>query len=115
MKINVTVEGPDGNDLRQALRETITQAVQEQYEPIFERVRVNNHGRPIDVVKEALRRELAGTDLTFTEAELSEYAEALAAGEPVTITVNLPDGFSGELLDHPSRLDDRACPSPSLR
>lgn len=93
VKISITVERPDGDAMMQALRETITQTIREQYEPIYERVRVNHQGQPVDTVKDALRQELAATDLTLSDAELSEQAEALAAGEPVTINVILPDGL----------------------
>ena len=92
VRVTVTVAGMTGNDFQQAVRDTITQSIRDEYEPIFEQVRVNNQGQSVDVVKDALRHELAETDLTLTEDELTTYAKALAAGESININVNL-DGL----------------------
>jgi hypothetical protein len=95
LEINVSVEGPDGNDLKREGREVIKQQFRQRYGPIFERVRVNYQGRPVEEVKAALDQGLQAADvpLALSDAELSEQAEKLTAGEPASVRLRLPDGL----------------------
>ncbi|MGV0772270.1 hypothetical protein [Mycobacterium syngnathidarum] len=77
----------DESELRKAVASELKTVVK-QMQKVIDGLGAKYEGRPVEEIKPVLKRELARFDASAdTDAELTEYAQAISDGEAVNLQV----------------------------
>ena len=69
-------------DIDRLIKQTMQQDVKE-VQRLFDRLAVQYRGRPVAVIKPALKRAWERNGGKITDPELTEYAQAISDGTPI--------------------------------